>query len=400
MDSELIFAGDLPPATINGKVRRGDLRRLATGLYSRDVDTPPERLVQRHWPSIAGRLFPDAVISDRSSINGGPVGGVLYLVHDRRDRTRQLPGLTVNARRGPGPIPGDAALPGGLFQASRSRAIAENSRDSRARSAAVARTLTEGELADWIDDIRTKDGAERLQRYRIDAERLGPAVGASPRKLARVSELIGAALGTRQVALARGRCWPGRRAGRTTGIGASGSTSWWQRCWRLPRRTARKMSAIQRRTDFCRSSRRTSPTTSRAPSSPSRRHAAPSFDGELPYDRAADGHDLLGTYQLVSDDQEMSRLAQNPDEVIDLLRYRNNTIMAGRPEEHPGRFKEVANRPGTTEFVQPDLVLGTLGEGFRRIAALDTAWQRAVYTAFLVAEVHPSTTGTGAPLAS
>ncbi|MGH8995933.1 MAG: Fic family protein, partial [Acidimicrobiales bacterium] len=45
--------------------------------------------------------------------------------------------------------------------------------------------------------------------------------------------------------------------------------------------------------------------------------------------------------------------------------------------------------------VPADLVEGTLRAGFDRLADLDTAWEPAVYTMFLVSEVHPLADGNG-----
>jgi Fic family protein len=45
--------------------------------------------------------------------------------------------------------------------------------------------------------------------------------------------------------------------------------------------------------------------------------------------------------------------------------------------------------------VAPDLVTGTLREGFQRLVDLDTAWERAVLSMFLVSEVHPFADGNG-----
>jgi hypothetical protein len=69
--------------------------------------------------------------------------------------------------------------------------------------------------------------------------------------------------------------------------------------------------------------------------------------------------------------------------------------LEGRPERHPGSFKTQANRVGATIFVAPDLVTGTLREGFLRLAHLDTAWERAVLVMFVVSEVHPFEDGNG-----
>ena len=128
MDNDIIFAADVPRATMSRRVSRGDAIRLAPGVYTTDTKTAPERVVQRAWRTIAGRMFPDAVITDRSIQSGGPTNGILYLAHDRRPRFVSLPGLEIEARRGAAPQDDDIPLPGGLHQASFARALAEEFR--------------------------------------------------------------------------------------------------------------------------------------------------------------------------------------------------------------------------------------------------------------------------------
>ena len=97
----------------------------------------------------------------------------------------------------------------------------------------------------------------------------------------------------------------------------------------------------------------------------------------------------------MSDDAEMRRRFDNVDEFLDALRTRHATIMGGRPENRPGEFKQLANQAGNSLFVHPELVYGTFVEGYARLADLDTPWERAAYTMFLVAEVHPFDDGNG-----
>jgi len=134
--STIILTGDLPRSTLSQMLTRGAVRRLATSVYTTDTSSAPERVVRREWRAIAGRLFPDATISDRSARTAGPVDGTLHLVYPHNDRTLTLPGLTVSLRRGAAPQPGDPPLPGGLHQASLARALAENAVPSRARRGA------------------------------------------------------------------------------------------------------------------------------------------------------------------------------------------------------------------------------------------------------------------------
>jgi hypothetical protein len=198
VDTTIVLAADVPAATISDRVRRGQLARLATGVYTSDVTSDPAAVVAREWHNIAGRMFPGAVITDRSAVTGEPVDGVLYLSHDGRARRVDLPGLSVTARSGAGPLDGDIPLPGGLHQASKGRALAENARPSRSRGGRERRTLDAAELGDWIDRLCQVDGPERLARYREQAERAADAVGAAQDAVKALSQMIGAALGTQQ----------------------------------------------------------------------------------------------------------------------------------------------------------------------------------------------------------
>lgn len=119
------------------------------------------------------------------------------------------------------------------------------------------------------------------------------------------------------------------------------------------------------------------------------------FDGAMPADRPRDAHDVLGTFDLVSDPTLNSRPPSSPDDLLTLLRTSHARIMAMRPEERPGEFKTIANRAGNTEFVCPRRVRGTLQRGYGHYASLAPGFQRAVFLMFLISEVHPFGDGNG-----
>ena len=395
MDTTVVFAADLPAATISDRVRRGQLARLGTGVYTSDVTSDPAAVVGREWHAIFGRLFPRAVITDRSAITGGPVEGVLYLAYDGRGRETELPGVRALARAGAGPLAGDVALPGGLYQASKGRALAENTKPSRSRAGRIRRTLDWAELGDWIDRLCQVDGAQRLVAYREEAERVAETVGAPADGLGKLSQMIGAAQGTQQVRT-ESKALTARQAS-------------------LPydqdriRRFARLIAGL----------RDSAPQNRPVREPRDLRYAyLPFFEAyfsnfiegtEFELDeaiavvyggrqipgRGEDSHDLLGTYKVVSDLSEMATIASTPDEFLQLLRSRHSTIMGGRPDKRPGFFKEGANRAGGSVFVLPGLVAGTLHAGWERVRELDTAFERAVYVMFLVSEVHPFDDGNG-----
>jgi hypothetical protein len=88
------------------------------------------------------------------------------------------------------------------------------------------------------------------------------------------------------------------------------------------------------------------------------------FKGRIPRARPADAHDVLGTWKVVPDPIEMSRTPRTVEELTTLLKNRHARIMEGRPDKSPGRFKTDANRAGSSVFVTPELVEGTLVRGF------------------------------------
>lgn len=86
---------------------------------------------------------------------------------------------------------------------------------------------------------------------------------------------------------------------------------------------------------------------------------------------------------------------QRPADAHDILRNRHARIMGGRPDVSPGRFKTLGNRAGSTVFVAPDAVPGTLRRGFDIYTSLEAPFHRAAFMHFLVAEVHPFADGNG-----
>lgn len=395
MDKTIVFAADFAPATLSSRVQRGELVRLALGVYTTDVATDPATVVKREWHTIAGNLLPGAVITDRSSPVGGPVDGVLYLSHAARAREIALPGLVLLARTGPGPLPGDVPLPGGLHQASKARGLLENTRPSRARNGRPRRALDAAELGDWVDRLCQVDGEVALAAYREQAEHLATNLGVGVQGKQLLGRLIGAALTTQEVETASSAL-SARQLGR-------------------PYDSER----LRLFTTLIEALRASAPQNRPVPdpASASYEHLpfyeayfsnfiegtefelddalAVVYDGAQLSGRADDSHDLLGTYEVVANLEEMRTLATNANDFVQLLRSRHATILAGRPRMRPGQLKQTANRAGESLFVLPALVDGTLRAGFARIGEVDTAFERAIYMMFLVSEVHPFDDGNG-----
>jgi hypothetical protein len=393
MDNRIIFADDVPDSTLHDRVSRGEMVRLARGVYSTEIDADPNDVVRRSWREIVGRRFPDAVVTDRSVVWAQPHHGYLFIASARAG-TLDLPGLVVVSRKGPGAIEGDIALGAGVHLASRARALLDNTRPSRKRSDLPPATMSRAELADWIDHLCAVDGAERVSVYRDDAEALADTLDVSPTRVEALNEIIGAALGTRD--------------------STSGSTAMKARAAGVPFDQGRVI-----RFELLANHLRDVVTTHPAlPADAERRATLPFweayfsnfiegteftpdeaerivFEGEVPAARPEDAHDVLGTYQLVSDEAEMRRRTASADEYIEMLCEWHRAILGGRPDKRPGEFKLYPNQAGNTVFVAPDLVEGTLRRGYEILGSLTTPTQRGTFAAFLVSEIHPFDDGNG-----
>jgi hypothetical protein len=393
MDRPIIFSDELPRSTIARRRRAGTLVRLAPGIYSQDTSTPAEEQVAANWAAIVAHEVPGAVIVDRSAVTGRPSDGWIFVDAGPGPalRPRRLPGLTIARRRGPGPLEGDMPLVEGLMLSSPERALADNSRPSRARSGPSA-TLNDDEMADWIDRLASTMGPVRLQRLRDGAEALAATTG-TEQTIARVSELVGAALGSRSAKTGSGAL-SARQAGTPVDV--------------------RRVEMFDVVVEHLRSQ-----APSPLPAQPhGRRVHEPFFEAyfsnyiegtQLTLDEAeavmyrgqtldrepADGHDVAATFALAADAAQANAAAGSADEFLDLLRHRHGILMAARPDKHPGDFKERGNQVGGYVFVRHDEVEGTLRAGWDRIDSLDDPYARALASMFVIAEVHPFDDGNG-----
>jgi hypothetical protein len=117
--------------------------------------------------------------------------------------------------------------------------------------------------------------------------------------------------------------------------------------------------------------------------------------GVVPVDRPDDGHDILGTYRIVGSAFEMASIPRTFDDFLEIITRRHATIMAGRPDKGPGRFKDKPNRAGTKQFVDPSLVKNTLRHGYELYRGLAHPFARALAIMFIISEVHPFNDGNG-----
>ncbi len=379
---------------VSEALSRGKLRKLGSRLYTRNLDEEPQRLVLQNWYYLVTAYYPDALITDRTALENAPASDGSVCLISSKKRDVGLPGIVFRPRKGPGPLEGDRPFIGGARLASTARAYLENMRPSRARGDRVARTLSQAEIEERLDTLLRRNGKVALNRLRDEARDIAPRLGLEV-ELERLNDLIGAFLGTRQAetkspvgkARAAGSPFdPDRLKLFETLFGALRETIPARRS--APARTAEAnanlaffdayFSNFIEGTEF---------SVEEAEEIV--------FRGVIPQERPDDAHDVLGTYRIVSDKAEMSRLPTDFEDFLNILRRRHAAIMEARPDKNPGAFKTRANRVGQTVFVAPELVVGTLQRGFEFLQGLAEPFQRAVFMMVLVSEVHPFADGNG-----
>jgi len=381
-------------AAVSRAVAQGRIRQIATKLYTFNLDDAPERIVRRSLWELVASYVPGALIADRTAIENRPAAdGSIFIVSDRK-RDIVLPGITIRSRSGAPPLESDRPFVGGLFLSSTARAFLDNMAPSRKRGGDVSRTLTRTELEARLDDVARRSGVDGLNALRDEAKRIAPLIDREA-EYAALDRLIGALLGTREDRLASER-------GQARGAGTPydpDRIKLFEALHAELRSTAPFSRPVEPRSVEARSVlafyeayfsnfiEGTEFDVNEA--------ADIVFNNAIPRDRPEDAHDVMGTWQIVSDAQEMAKTPRDPQMLVALMQSRHAQLMGARPDKQPGRFKREANRAGSTLFVAPDQVEGTLARGFEYYQSLDTPFARAVFMMFLVSEVHPFVDGNG-----
>ena len=119
------------------------------------------------------------------------------------------------------------------------------------------------------------------------------------------------------------------------------------------------------------------------------------FDKKVIYERHQDSHDVLAHIEISGDMAEMNKVPADAVELINILKVRHGILLSERPDKRPGQFKEKPNKAGQTDFVLPELVEGTLVQGFEVYQSLPVGILRAIFIHFMISEVHPFDDGNG-----
>ncbi|MYM65557.1 cell filamentation protein Fic [Pseudoduganella sp. FT55W] len=350
-----------------------------------------ERRVRSHWAKVAGVVASGGVVSHKSALFGGPKDGMLVISHPTLTRRKvTLPGLTIEIRNGAGFLAGDMPLSqSGLHYSGRTRGLLENL--GRKSSIRAGQEEVEHRLITTLNS----SGEHALNAIRDEAVVLTQSLRLEA-EAATLRRLIGELLGTHQ----RGELKTPE--GIQVAIGKP-----------VDKERIERFNLLA---DYLRAA--TLPRIEDTiPRGPSRHHAAfiesyfSNFvegtkfaiedardiviHNKIVESRPKDSHDILGVFRLAVEVPYRHSPPVAGDDFLPGLSEWHGQMLRMRPEAHPGTIKSQSNYAGTTEFVKPSHVRGTIEGGSRIALSIPEGFARAIFYAFLISEIHPFDDGNG-----
>jgi fido (protein-threonine AMPylation protein) len=380
-------------ATLAKLLRQGQIRKIAPRIFTSNLEEDPAVIVKRNWYQILSHLFPGAMLSHRSAIESRPSkSGDIFLTYGYT-KNHSLPGIKVHLLKGPQRIETDNPLFGDLYIAGEARAYLENFEASRGSE--ITKTLSQREIEEKLEKIICVRGEEKLNALRDQAKKISGTLGRE-KEFKKFNQLISDLLATGDAKNLQSPVARARMFGEP--IDPSRITLFEKLFQDLAgqifpdypeRNNSRK--AYQNfaffESYFSNYIEGTEFTLD---------EAKEIIETETPLPaRDEDSHDILGTYMIVSDREEMSLVPRNADELLDLLRKRHRILLSARISQKPGEFKDRNNRAGNTEFVEWQLVIGTLKKAYDWYHLLQHPFAKSIFMMFFINEVHPFLDGNG-----
>lgn len=381
-------------AQISKLQKQGKIRKIAPRLYTSNLSDSDEEIIRRNLFIILGNLYPGSIISHRSAFEFKPtVAGHIFLTY-KYTKKIILPGITIRLLEGPEPIEGDNSFSGKLLASQPARAFLENLQASK-RPGPTSKTLTIPEIEEKLEQIVRINGEDELNKVRDRARSVAKKLGME-KEFETLNSLISAILTSHSVDVL------------SSPLAAARAFGFPYDPMRL-KLFEELFRALQTKEFEYRPDRNTSKQSFRNfaffESYFSNYIEGTIFDLEeakqiietnqpLPA-RNEDSHDVLGTYKIVSNRQEISKTPETSDELLYILQYRHKILLSARTDKNPGLFKDRNNFAGQTSFVDFNLVKGTLIKSFDFYRALTQPFAKAAYMMFVISEVHPFSDGNG-----
>ncbi len=394
--SELIFASTNRQENykISKMLQENKLRKIAPRIYSTNLEEKPSEIIKRNILEILGNLYPDSVLSHRSAFEFKPTSTSQIFVTYTYTRKIKLPGVTINFLEGKGPVEGDNKFIGSLYVSSEARRYLENLQITK-KSGPNSKTLGIPQIEEKLDDILRIKGEDGLNKLRDDARKLSEILGMQ-KEFGLLNKIIGAIFTTKPSKILKSDLALSRAAGLPydrNRIELFEILSNYLHNKTFKEHPEKNISLNSFR-NFAFFEAYFSNYIEGTVFEVSEAKGIIDTGVPLP-NRGDDSHDILGTYQIVSNRNEMEIIPDTADEFLNLLQSGHKTLLSARVSKSPGQFKTKNNRAGNTFFVDFKLVRGTLVRGFDYYKILTDPFARAAYIMFLVSEVHPFEDGNG-----
>lgn len=390
----LFFGGGTPAErqSISRGVRAGKLKKLFGAIYTDEIDRDPATVVRENVWEIAAHLFPGGVISHRTGLDPRPTAeGFFYVTHSRNQRI-EIHGITMVEIKGPGPIEGDHKIASlDIFQSHYERVLLENLQASKGPvSKSLGREFVEQELYDRL----LRGGEKEINRVRDRARSIGEELGMT-KEFAVLNSIVGALLSTRPAkelstevgkAIAKGEPFDSQRLKMLESLAIDLSRENFPKHRSLTDKNAWfNFSFFE--AYFSNYIEGTILTVEEAKTVIDTKRPLPN--------KRNDSHDVLGTFLITNDPNEMKIVPASAEQLINILQRRHSILLSSRPEKSPGVFKRRNNQAGSYEFVDHRLVPGTLKRAFKFYEYLKDPVGRAFFMMFMISEIHPFEDGNG-----
>lgn len=372
-------------------VQQGLARKIVGKLYTSNMVEDINKIVHRRLWEIVGLLFPGAIVADRTAIEMKPTEHKEIFIISDSYRPVSVGDYTIYPRLGASVQDTDTPFMENLYLPSIARKFLENMRMARREKSIDSRYLSQKEIEEKLDAYIRTNGEDGINKLRDEMRNLAPKLSLET-EFEKINAIIGALLHTHETSLISPIA-----ISRSQGIAFD------------PHRVLLFTSLYEALKERAPIFRKTTDNSNsvlcfyeayfsnyiEGTKFPVEDAMEIVFENKIPEQRPEDAHDIAGTYNVIADMQEMKKTPKNYDDLIGLLKERHKKIMIGRPNKNPGVFKQRKNQAGSTIFVEPSLIEGTLQKGFELYKKLDNAFSKAVFMMFMISEIHPFDDGNG-----
>ncbi len=379
---------------ISNLIKDGQLRKLLPKVYTSNFEESDKVIVKRNLWMLLSYVFPNAILSHRSALEfQHSPKQYIYLTGNQR-RIYKWPGITIRMVDGSPRLVDDRQMFENLYVSSLERALLENLSSAR-MVGGERRILSQSKIEErLLVELNTR-GEEGLNKIRDRARAVSIKL-TKEKAFVKLDQMIGSILSSRPSKILQSPIAVAQALGEP--YDSSRMELFQQLIGELKRNSFKvypEKTNDEKQFNLIAFFESYFSNYIEGTTFEIQEAKEIIYENKIILNRTGDTHDIRGTYQLVQNRFEMTRIAEDAEDFLMLLQRRHQNILKGRKEKNPGVFKAKANRAGDSYFVAPALVKGTLKYGFKLLGSLTNAFDRALFIMFLVSEVHPFDDGNG-----